>query len=213
MFVSSVKDINNLPTAIPETNAYTKFMSQKNRAELASIIYRAYIEKGGDAPYLKFREDVFARMRPWAIKHDINKFRSIHPHEQLLYINNLFINDMIVSLHIGKKVESIRNEVYGKVYLGQTDDFGDLIYESKKREDLLAHEYGMLDFGEPAPAFTSSSVMLRNNAIPMDRITRHVRNYDRSNEGYRVGDPDLASRTNLVRGYNMETIYDIADQI
>ncbi len=213
MFVSSIRDINNLPTALPDHNAYTKFMGAQNRANIASIIYRAYVEKGGDRPYLEFREEVFGRMRTWAIKNDINKFRSIHPDSRLLYLNNLFINQTIDSLHIGRQIESVHNEVYGNVYLAHTDDFGDMIHETKKREDLLAHEYGMLDFGEPAPAFANSSIMVRNNAIPMDRISRHPRNYDRSNEGYRVGDPDLASRQNLVRGYNMDTVHDIADHI
>jgi len=91
------------------------------------------------------------------------------------------------------------------------DRNGNYSYEIKNYKDLSAVDMEQLRVWELLSVETDSSKYRHNNKIEKDRISRHVRNYDRDNEGQglRYDNSDRSSLDNPIRGFNMEDIYAI----
>ncbi len=215
--ILSLKAQRNTPYRIRLKSNYDQFMSIANQLHLSAKIYNLHKYNHGGRAYLYFREEVPKRMHTWAIKHDINNFELLRESEfdLLRFVNREFVRDsadMYSQNRNSYQGAPDSNVFRSTVNIGYTvDNDGNVVGKRKKLSELLAHDAGCLDVWQPIQVSVSKKNYRYGNEVQPWIKSMHARHYDRSNEGFAVGDAARSSPATHVRGYDMSEIYAILD--
>jgi len=85
--------------------------------------------------------------------------------------------------------------------------------KEKKMYELTPADIQTVDAWRNQETRIMNDMFRYQNKIPIWQTAMHTRNYDRSNEGYQVKDPDRASiETPVYNSYDMSSIHKVLDQ-
>jgi hypothetical protein len=174
------------PTDIETTNL-KEFLSEKNLKFIVREINRRYnrnkeITKKSLDKYLKTIEPY---ANNWADKNKINEDYSAasgNIYDVISFINRKFIDQWFFDV---ARVEKITNT--GKDPLGCMPSLGDknvmkevVMVDGKKKHprDLMAEDYGQIDFWAPYTIEVSNKVFREGNQIPLRQKMLHNRRYE-----------------------------------
>ena len=200
----SVKEENN-PPSVSEFDALTNigiFLSEKN-ANYMTYYITSYNKTKYNPNLLKISKQIPNLMKQWASKQNLNDFKGSYDNilEILAFLNKkflvnhayLFENTEMNNINVFKSKDEI------------TDKLGH--NEMKKYEEMTADEYRTLDVWREQQVFTYDKLNKYQNKIPTWQKSMNIRQYDKSNDGLHVTEPERASLDTQIRGYNMENIH------
>lgn len=142
-----------------------KFLSIENQNELIKKMYQFHIKDGGKMSVTMFKIQIPELMNHWKRLDSLDCYESLVYSElddEINYINKLFMNDYKMMYETGAE-----NTTLTPTHIMMPEDYGklDIARSNKDTLDISWDNY-------------------RSNKINIDKTSRHIRNYDRSNEGY-----------------------------
>ena len=187
------------------------FLTQENINNVVASVYSIHTQYGLLYPIEYFSQNIPKLMRKWAIEKNINSFENLNTSVDnflttLDFINKLFIKD---HLHMFIENSSYGNYLfeekikYAPVQVGSINEFDNTI-QTKELSDLLASDYNSIDVWKNIEIDRWNNNYRDRNKIGMDKISRHVRDYDkREQDGMRATVKNSSRENNHQRGFGI----------
>lgn len=184
------------------------FYSEGNKLLLANHLFIIHQQNGGRSTLTKFQS-----LTPRLMK-EFNKTKDIYEYSMAECQANKMQNWSAILKQINADFTKFCYKFFKWNRFVPTREYA-LVGPSDKRvykrfQDLRPEDYGTLDFWREQQIQITNAKQRDNNQIPHYRATIHVRNYDRSNEGF-AETKERTSLENFQRSLDTKTVFDIID--
>ena len=141
-------------------------------------------------------------MNSWSNENDIDDFELMYDYLTIKeYLNNDFLKDnsFLFSLTDSEQLNVFRAKGITTTSEG--------VQSVKKYDEFTCEDFQNMYVAPQDNIFIDSSKFRYNNKIPIWQHSMSRRHYDKSNDGLIASDPNRASLSNPIRGYDMSNIY------
>jgi hypothetical protein len=189
------------------------FLDQDNIVAVINSAYSLHLKHNFDMPIEYFYKHVPPTMVNWTKKHNLDTFETLgsginYYVEVLQYINRQFLrdywDDFIAATPLRGDIPDVAMP-FNEVQISKTDKYSDMDYCIKRKplKDLMVEDYGKIDVWTSFDVSAANKNYRRRNALNLDQISRHTRQYDRKNatEGLRATVDNSSYTNHHLRGY------------
>jgi hypothetical protein len=196
------KNVKSKHVTNVNVNVEELFLSEKNSKILLNNLYNVYVQNGGKSKKEKFNKVVSTAQQKFVKDYNLKKYETIDSQTTNVY------NYLEILKFANYQFSKIIYELFD---WNEFNPYRDLIVIGDKKiysSQIRPEDFGQLSIPNVDINPISNKNISNNNKILIKNASMHVRNYDRSNEGFQIGDSNRASLENYTLGYDMSSISD-----